>query len=71
MWSFGIVSLYKNRYFPSTDQCRTFVPPSTKTRLLKIEDLIPAFFILGVGLSFSITTFFTEILTGFLKKKSF
>ncbi len=69
MWACGVVSLYKHRYFPSTDQCRTDTPPQTKTRPIKFIDLLPPFFILGLGLSLSILSFAIECFVGYLKGK--
>ncbi len=68
MWACGIVALYKERYFPSADQCRTDVPPKTNTGPLKLVDLTGPFFLLGLGLSLSIMIFIIECLVMYLKK---
>lgn len=57
-----MVALIKKSYFPSTQKCRTDVPPETKTRVLTLLDLAPAFLIFGIGLSISFIAFLIEII---------
>ncbi len=57
-----MVALIKKSYFPSTQKCRTDVPPETKTRVLTLLDLAPAFLIFGIGLSISLIAFLIEII---------
>ena len=50
----------------STDRCRVDKRPETKTRILTLTDLSPAFLILGVGLFFSGSVFFAEVLSKYI-----
>jgi len=59
----GIIDLYKKKYFPSTKQCRTDIPPETKTQSLTLVEFGAAFMILGVGLTLSLLAFLTEIIS--------
>jgi len=60
LWSGGLISYFRNKYFPSTDQCRVDAAPDSNCKPLTLVDLSPAFFVLGIGISLSILAFLLE-----------
>ena len=63
------MDLCKKKYFPTTDKCRTDVPPETKTRSFTLLDLTAAFFIFGVGISLSVLAFLIEMMINFVSRR--
>jgi len=57
----GIVAHNKNKFFPSSRQCRTDVSSENSKRPLTLFDLTAPFLIVGVGLSLSILAFLIEV----------
>jgi len=60
-----IVNLHKKDW-KTTDRCRVDKPPKSKTRVLTLTDLSPAFLILGVGFSLSGFGFAMEVLSKYI-----
>lgn len=62
----GIIKLYTAKHFPSTKNCRTDVPPQSKTHSFTLVEFTAAFFILGVGLTLSLLAFLAEVISKYL-----
>jgi len=65
-----MVAFTKKSYFPSTQKCRTDVPPETQTRALTLLDLAPAFLIFGIGLSLAFLSFLVEVVVYYILRKN-
>ena len=66
----GLISKFKNDNFPTVKKCRVDADQDTTVKPLRIKELQVTFFLLGIGLSFSIFAFLCELVSFKLKRKN-
>jgi len=65
MWANGMID-YMTIFLKASGECRVDKPLEAITRNLTLFDLSPAFLILGVGISLSVSCFVVEILSKYI-----